>query len=81
MTFHKRAASRYGLLLTLLLPLAGSAQPIAPLLDGMGAHRHPITTNSPQAQRYFDEGLALSFSFNFEQAWSAADITIASSRL
>jgi tetratricopeptide (TPR) repeat protein len=68
MMFHTRAASRYGLLLTLLLPLPGSAKPIAPLLDGMGAHHHPITTTSPQAQRYFDQGLVLSFGFNHKEA-------------
>ncbi len=28
-----------------------------PLLDGLGAHHHAVTTTSPLAQRYFDQGL------------------------
>jgi tetratricopeptide (TPR) repeat protein len=43
-------------------------QPIAPLLEGMGNHHHEITTDSPQAQRYFDQGLVLSFGFNHKEA-------------
>jgi hypothetical protein len=31
----------------------------AQLLDGMGSYSHPIRTTSPEAQRYFDQGLAL----------------------
>jgi hypothetical protein len=37
---------------------------IAPLLDNLGDHHHPITTGSPLAQRYFDQGLILVFAFN-----------------
>jgi tetratricopeptide (TPR) repeat protein len=39
-----------------------------PLLEGLGAHRHPITTGSELAQRYFDQGLILSFGFNHDAA-------------
>lgn len=28
-----------------------------PLLDNLGDLHHPVTTNSKQAQRYFDQGL------------------------
>jgi tetratricopeptide (TPR) repeat protein len=38
------------------------------LLDGLGSQKHPITTTSPLAQRYFDQGLILSFGFNHEAA-------------
>ncbi len=38
------------------------------LLDELGAHRHPITTSSPKAQAYFDQGLALTYGFNHEAA-------------
>ena len=38
------------------------------LLEGLGSHHHPITTASPVAQRYFDQGLILSFGFNHEAA-------------
>lgn len=48
-----------------------SAQPSSPipLLDGIGTHQHPITTTSPQAQRYFDQGLVLAYGFNHEEAF------------
>jgi tetratricopeptide (TPR) repeat protein len=42
--------------------------PIAPLLQGLGDHRHPVATDSPQAQRYFDQGLILAFGFNHREA-------------
>jgi hypothetical protein len=41
---------------------------IAPLLDNLGDHHHPITTGSPLAQRYFDQGLILVFAFNHAEA-------------
>ncbi|MBD3648169.1 MAG: tetratricopeptide repeat protein [Pseudomonadales bacterium] len=40
----------------------------APLFDGMGRHHHAITTNDPGAQRYFDQGLVLSFAFNHAES-------------
>ncbi len=40
----------------------------APLFDGLGSHHHPITTASPKAQRYFDQGLTLCFAFNHTEA-------------
>ena len=40
----------------------------APLFDGMGAHSHPITTADPAAQRYFDQGMALTSGFNHAEA-------------
>jgi len=40
----------------------------APLLDGLGHLHHAITTSSPQAQRYFDQGLTLIYGFNHEEA-------------
>ncbi len=39
-----------------------------PLFDNLGALHHPITTTSPEAQRYFDQGLRLVFAFNHEEA-------------
>ena len=46
---------------------AGSAgAPV--LLDGLGSLTHPIDTDSPLAQRYFDQGLILTFGFNHEAA-------------
>ncbi len=49
--------------------LSAQQSPLVPLLDGLGTHRHPITTASPQAQRYFDQGLVLAYGFNHEEAF------------
>jgi tetratricopeptide (TPR) repeat protein len=38
------------------------------LLESLGGHSHPIATDSPAAQRYFDQGLVLTFGFNHEAA-------------
>jgi len=40
----------------------------APLFDGMGDHHHAITTSSPDAQRYFDQGLVIDFAFNHAES-------------
>jgi tetratricopeptide (TPR) repeat protein len=40
----------------------------AKLLEGMGAIHHPIATRNAEAQRYFDQGLALVYAFNFGEA-------------
>ena len=40
----------------------------APLFKGMGEHQHWITTKSPQAQRYFNQGLVLAYGFNHAEA-------------
>lgn len=62
-----------------LVPLAAAllsaaalhAQPSAPdsvpLFDNLGTLHHPITA-SPEAQRYFDQGLRLMYGFNHEEA-------------
>jgi tetratricopeptide (TPR) repeat protein len=39
-----------------------------PLLDGLGDLHHPVTTSSPKAQRYFDQGMRLLFGFNHKEA-------------
>jgi tetratricopeptide (TPR) repeat protein len=40
----------------------------AELLEGLGKHSHPIRTDSPLAQKYFDQGLALIYGFNHDEA-------------
>src|SRR5260370_39872719 len=35
-----------------------------PLYDGLGSYSRKITTNSPEAQRYFNQGLAFIHGFN-----------------
>ncbi len=58
----------------LLFTLAGGGvsavadQPSIPLFDNLGTLHHPITTSSPLAQQYFDQGLRLVYAFNFEEA-------------
>ncbi|MGH7130561.1 MAG: hypothetical protein ACREJO_01255 [Phycisphaerales bacterium] len=38
------------------------------LFDGMGPHKRAVTTNSTEAQRYFDQGLTWTFAFNHDEA-------------
>src|SRR5205809_751712 len=38
------------------------------LLAGAGNVHHPIKTTSPDAQKFFDQGVALAFGFNHEAA-------------
>jgi tetratricopeptide (TPR) repeat protein len=45
-----------------------TAERIAPLLDGMGDHHFAITTESEEAQRFFDQGLVLAYGFNHGEA-------------
>lgn len=40
----------------------------AELLEGLGAHSHPIATQSEAAQKFFDQGLALIYGFNHDEA-------------
>ena len=47
---------------------AQGAERVAPLLEGLGNHHHQITTDSPEAQRFFDQGLILSYGFNHKEA-------------
>ena len=69
---------RWLLVVTLLIALAlggrlallaaGNSQRVAPLLEGMGDHHHPITTDNPMVQRFFDQGLVLAYGFNHAEA-------------
>lgn len=67
---------RYGTVSILLLALLWGAPSLAketerasvPLYKNLGKHHHKITTKSPQAQRYFDQGLRLTYAFNHEEA-------------
>jgi tetratricopeptide (TPR) repeat protein len=49
----------------------GPAEPTAaraPLFDNLGSYHHAISTSSADAQRYFDQGLTLSYAFNHAEA-------------
>lgn len=41
------------------------------LAPGLGPMHHPVTTSSPEAQKYFDQGLNLLFGFNHDEAEKA----------
>jgi tetratricopeptide (TPR) repeat protein len=49
----------------------GVADTPPPLSDDLGSHHQAITTESPQAQAYFDQGLRLVYAFNYYEAQRA----------
>ena len=55
---------------TLLVPalLAACTATPPPLYEGLGDSGRDVTTDSEPAQRYFDQGLALSWGFNHDEA-------------
>src|SRR5258707_760486 len=40
----------------------------ARLFDGLGDYQRPVTTKSPAAQRYFDQGMRLLWGFNHDES-------------
>ena len=46
---------------------AGADSP-ATLVPGMGSLRHPVSTSSPEAQRFFEQGLTYVYAFNHPEA-------------
>src|SRR5579862_8484920 len=66
----------WSVLLTLILCGAITAQdhstpaPSRPatLMSGLGDLHHPVSTRSPQAQQFFDQGLRLIYAFNHDEA-------------
>ena len=48
-------------------PLFAQSKPPV-LMSGLGHHHHTISTKSPEAQRFFDQGLTLVYAFNHEEA-------------
>jgi tetratricopeptide (TPR) repeat protein len=54
-----------------LLPVAAAnlaAQTPVPLYDNLGSHQKSISTKVPDAQKYFDQGLRLTYGFNHAEA-------------
>jgi tetratricopeptide (TPR) repeat protein len=41
---------------------------LAPLLEGLGDYHFSVTTESPEAQQFFNQGLMLAYAFNHEEA-------------
>ena len=49
-------------------PGTTEATAATPLYDNLGTLEHPITTSSPTAQQYFNQGLRLVYGFNHDEA-------------
>ena len=58
-------------------PMQGMVHPLkttadwargAQLFEGLGSRHRAVTTSSPEAQRYFDQGVALMWGFNHDEA-------------
>lgn len=52
------------------LTIADAESPAAapPLFDGLGTHGRPVTTKSPEVQKFFNQGLAFLYAFNHDEA-------------
>jgi tetratricopeptide (TPR) repeat protein len=50
------------------MPTATGVSGAVPLYDNLGDLSHKVTTASPAAQQYFDQGLRLSYAFNHDEA-------------
>jgi tetratricopeptide (TPR) repeat protein len=61
-----------GTVLSLAACSAPPAPPVsramAPLYDNLGSHHYAVTTGQKGAQKYFDQGLTLSYAFNHAEA-------------
>jgi hypothetical protein len=44
------------------------AQTAVPHYQGLGDHTRKVTTSNPEAQQYFDQGMAFLFAFNHDEA-------------
>lgn len=49
------------------MKMAPAEKPVA-IMTGLGSLHHPVSTNKPEAQRFFDQGLSLIFAFNHDEA-------------
>src|SRR5512132_2942021 len=47
---------------------APAAATEVPRFEGLGPHTRPVRTSSPEAQRFFDQGLSFLFGFNHDEA-------------
>jgi hypothetical protein len=50
--------------LTIAFSNVGSLSAWEPIFEGLGSYSRPVTTESPQARRYFNQGLAFVHGFN-----------------
>ena len=57
-----------GLLVAAFRAAAAADSLPGPIFSGLGTLQHPVSTSSPRAQRYFDQGMRLLFGFNHREA-------------
>jgi tetratricopeptide (TPR) repeat protein len=67
------ATARAAVVASILLLVSGGSATTAddaavPLFEGLGGLSRKVTTTSPKAQRYFDQGLAFLYAFNHDEA-------------
>jgi tetratricopeptide (TPR) repeat protein len=67
MHIRRATTSVIGLLISLTGGIVRAEAPVV-LYPGLGAWHHRISTRSPEAQKYFDQGLTLVYSFNRHEA-------------
>ena len=48
--------------------MSGAPAGKAPLFEGLGKYHRAISTKSPEAQRYFDQGMNFLWGFNLQEA-------------
>ena len=68
MRFAYSTAGALATVVALASPAHAQAPSDALLLPGMGTYSHPINTTRPDAQQFFDQGLALLYNFNHAEA-------------
>jgi hypothetical protein len=70
----KTKAKTFHIIVWSMLTLAGFNLLAAkePLYDGLGSYSRKVTTDSAEAQRYFDQGLSFLHGFNHRAAVSAS---------
>ena len=68
---HFRAVAMMSLFVLFTACTPPPAGPVArtTLFGNLGSYHRPITTTSPEAQQFFDEGLALLYGFNHDEAF------------
>ena len=69
----RRVSAALGVALLLAAAFVGAdptPPPVKPatLFAGLGRHHHTIKTRSPEAQKFFDQGLTLVYAFNHDEA-------------
>jgi tetratricopeptide (TPR) repeat protein len=57
-----------GAAMLLIAAFPAQAEPPVTLMEGLGDHHHPIATTSTEGQKFFDQGLILTFGFNHAEA-------------